>query len=93
MENVNYIPNSKQNFEGDLALEGLTSFRVTEDLVFKKLSDLKTCKTPGPDELHPKILHELRSEISKPLMELYNNVIRNWSCATRLERSNSITAV
>ena len=31
--------------------------------VKKLLNELKTCKSPGPDGLHPRLLHELANEI------------------------------
>ena len=72
VEDVNYIPNAKKFFMGDLVVDGLNSFNITEDLVLKKLSELNISKTPGPDSLHPKMIYELRSELSKPLTTLFN---------------------
>jgi len=36
------------------------------------LSKLNTSKSQGPDELNPKLLFELRSELCKPLTTLFN---------------------
>ena len=51
--------------------ESLSSINISEQLVLKKLKELKTNKSPGPDDLHPKLLFELSKIISKPLAKLY----------------------
>ena len=33
---------------------------------------MKINKCPGPDEIHPKLLYELRLYITKPLAKLFN---------------------
>ena len=45
----------------------LEELHITIEGVFKKLSDLKPNKSPGPDGLHPRVLIELADEISLPL--------------------------
>ncbi len=40
---------------------------ITEEQVKKKLDKLNITKSPGPDNMHPRVLKELRHEISKPL--------------------------
>ena len=47
-------------------------FTITTDQVEKKLRELKTDKSPGPDGLHPKVLKELASELAPPLTALFN---------------------
>ena len=37
-----------------------------------KLKKLKTFKSPGPDGLHPRVLHELANSISTPLSIIFN---------------------
>ena len=71
MEDVSCIPNAKSEFKGDLEVEGLNNFNIEEGLILKKLSELNVSKTPGPDSLHPKLLQELRIELSKPLTALF----------------------
>ena len=46
--------------------------RITSELVFKKLENLNVHKCPGLDGIHPKLLFELRKEISKPLSLLFS---------------------
>ena len=49
----------------------LNEIHITEELVRKKLSALKTSKSPGPDKIHPRILKELKNELTKPLTLLF----------------------
>ena len=44
-----------------------------ESDVAVKLSNLKLNKSPGPDKLHPRVLHEIRNELVGPLTSLFNN--------------------
>ena len=41
----------------------------------KALLSLKTCKSPGPDEIHPRILKELAHELSLPLKILFDKTV------------------
>jgi len=34
---------------------------LTEKLILEKLNSLDLSKSPGPDLLHPRVLHEVRS--------------------------------
>jgi len=45
---------------------------INEGVIYKKLTELNLNKSPGPDNLHPRILYELRAEICKPLNILFN---------------------
>lgn len=70
-EDKTTIPVAAQIFVGDVAAEGLTNIEITDELVFKKLQDLNVNKSPGVDDLHPKLLYELRTELSRPLAQLF----------------------
>jgi len=45
---------------------------INEGVIYKTLTELNLNKSPGPDNLHPHILYELRAEICKPLNILFN---------------------
>jgi hypothetical protein len=53
-------------------LEGLNRLEVDASLVFKKLEEINVSKSPGPDDIHPKLLHELRKELAIPLSKLFS---------------------
>jgi len=42
-----------------------------KEIIFKKLNNLKTAKSPGPDNIHPRTLYELRHELTLPLQILF----------------------
>ena len=52
-----------------------SSFRdpvFNEQIILEKLNNLKVAKSPGPDNLHPRILYELRHQLILPLKILFN---------------------
>jgi len=49
---------------------------VTEELVEKSLSKLKSDKSPGPDGLHPMLLRETADHIAYPLTKIFQASIR-----------------
>src|SRR6218665_3003733 len=49
---------------------GLTRIIFTKEMVVEQLKRLKTDKSPGIDELHPKFLHEVREEIGEVLAQI-----------------------
>ena len=50
---------------------------IDEELVTKKLLGLKTEKSPGPDELYPRILKEAAIEIAYPVCEVFKTSLEN----------------
>ena len=50
----------------------MTKLVIDEDVIYRKLSELKLDKSPGPDNIHPRVLFELRNEICKPLKILFD---------------------
>ena len=71
IENCSNIPEAKQIFNYDDHTDGVDNICITEEIVFSKLNALNVNKSPGNDEIHPKMLYELRMEIVKPLADLY----------------------
>ena len=43
----------------------------SEEIIFEKLNNLKIAKSPGPDNIHPRILYELRHELILPLKIIF----------------------
>lgn len=70
VEDISNIPTPVQLFKGNSS-DSLSKIEISEELVYSKLSKLKVSKSPGPDEIHPKILYGLRHELIKPLTKLF----------------------
>ena len=49
----------------------LANIHITEDIVLAKLNQINVNKCQGSDQVHPKLLYELRNEIVKPLTKLF----------------------
>ena len=49
---------------------------IKEEEISKLLNKLKIDKSPGPDKIHPRILKELASTVSRPLAILFNQSIK-----------------
>ena len=43
--------------------QALTDIHITEDIVPEKLNKINVNKCQGSDQVHPKLLYELRNEI------------------------------
>ena len=54
----------------------LDDINITLEEVEKVLNGLKPDKSPGPDNLHPKVLYESRKEICVPLFMIFNQSIQ-----------------
>ena len=53
----------------------ISSLRVTDDMIHKKILALNVNKSCGPDEIHPRILKQLVDFISEPLAVLFNRTM------------------
>jgi hypothetical protein len=66
-----------QMFKGSVMQEGVLGIKISRGMVEKKLVELKDGKCPGLDGIHPKMLFELRKEISEPLAKLFNDSLES----------------
>ena len=49
---------------------------INEEMALKQLNSLKIDKSPGPDELHPRLLKELAKSLTKPLCIIFKQPLR-----------------
>ena len=70
-EDLNDIPDPEKLFEGVIDKNGLNTIEINEMIVYNKLAELNVNKSAGVDDLHPKLLFELRNELAKPLSKLF----------------------
>ena len=77
-EVVNKLSEPKRIFLDDNS-NRLCNFVVTKDKVYNKLCQLKENKAPWPDRLSPKLLKEIKMEISEPLCSIFNTSLQDSS--------------
>ena len=74
-EDLQTIPDPVKVFEGE-SEDFLNDIIVTEKIVQEKLELLNTNKSQGPDEIHPKLVFELRHSLAMPLAKLFQKSLR-----------------
>ena len=57
----------------------MAEIEITGEEAWKKLLKLKIDKSPGPDEIHPRLLKELADEVSPALACIYNTSLKSGS--------------
>ena len=68
----------------ELLTEKLKTFTIDENDVLKALKNLQTNKSPGIDQVHPRVLKELADTLAHPLTLIFRTSIetselpRNW---------------
>ena len=55
--------------------ESLENVVVTAEDIAKRLKNTNIDKSPGPDNVHPRVLNELSEELSEPLAILFNKTL------------------
>ena len=55
----------------------MDTIQISTDDITKRLANLNINKSSGPDNLHPRILYEVRNEISYPLKLIFECSFRN----------------
>ena len=61
---------------------------VTEQKVLKKLSNLKTDKSQGPDGINPRILKECRNSLTKPLTIIFQKSVETGILPSDFKQAN-----
>ena len=79
-------------FEDRHYKEALLNLQVTDDMIKKKLLKLKVNKSPGPDKIHPRVLHEVAEGILTPLRVIFNTSLRTESLPQEWKHAN-VTAI
>ena len=55
----------------------ISNINISETDVLRAIDKLKINKTPGPDKISPRILKQVKDEISKPLTQIFNMSVSN----------------
>jgi len=69
-EDVNIVP---EVLRETCFRQGLREISISKDIVLGKLMGLKVDKSPGPDNLHPRVLKEVVLEIVDTLVVIFQN--------------------
>ena len=88
LEDLSNLPGSKK-IVGEDSL-GLRDIAITEEIVFKKLSEINVNKSAGPDNIHPKLLYELRNELVSSLTELFRLSLSSHTVPTDWKEANVV---
>ena len=68
--------NDMPYFEEKIYEEALSTIDITEAIVMDKLTKIKQNKSPGPDNIHPRVLYETRESISKFITIIFTTSLR-----------------
>jgi hypothetical protein len=68
---------NRPNFEKRMIAKPMNPLHITPEMVKDKLTKLKPNKTPGLDNIHPRILLEACEVLSHPLAVLMNKTLKN----------------
>ena len=55
----------------------LTTITINDENMQKALNNLNSSKSPGPDQVHPRVLKELAEQLSHPLRLLFDKTLRD----------------
>lgn len=86
-ESLDNIPHPGQRFHGS-SHEELFSVEITEDIIKKKLVNLKADKAPGIDRLISTLLIEIAEEISSPLSFIFNKSFKDHQVPDDWKKAN-----
>ena len=79
-------------FENRDFKESLLNIDITEDLVIKKLKKIKINKSPGPDTIHPRVIHEIAESVAVPLTYIFKTSLATRTLPNEWKHAN-ITAI
>ena len=86
--NTNNLPFfAKQDFA-----EELSNLDITQDMLLKKLKSIKINKSPGPDQIHPSVLHEISDAIALPLSIIFRTSLSTQTLPTDWKHAR-VTAI
>ena len=63
-------------FEERVYDEAISNIDITENMVKEKLKAIKVNKSPGPDNIHPRALHEIKDSISEMITIIFSTSLR-----------------
>ena len=73
-EDNNIVPVCEQIFRGEES-EKLIDDEVTRELVVREIDKMKKFKSPGPDEVYPRVIKECKEVVSQPLVNIFRKSV------------------
>ncbi|KAJ3613599.1 hypothetical protein NHX12_019845 [Muraenolepis orangiensis] len=61
---------------------------ISTDMVYKKLQNLNTSKSPGPDSVSPRVLHEAAPSLAKLLAHIFQTSLRSQKLPEKWMKAN-----
>ena len=68
------VPVCEQIFRGTESKK-LIDVEVTRELVVRKIDKMKKFKSPGPDEVYPRVIRECKEVVSEPLVNIFRKLV------------------
>ncbi|KAG0417555.1 hypothetical protein EQH57_0946 [Dictyocoela roeselum] len=76
------------NPEGIIAakrIEAFSTVNFSPTVVIKYIDKFKITKSPGPDQIHPRILQETKNEIAEHISNIFTQSLTNGTCPSKWE--------
>ena len=89
IENDENIPEPEMKHDGTK----LTDVKVLKEDVEEKLAKLNPAKSPGPDDLHPRVWEEVAEEIAVPLTMIFNKSLQDQGVVPEEWKTANVTAI
>ena len=76
-EDKNIVSVCEQIFRGE-EREKLIDVEVTRELVVREIDKMRKFKSPGPDEVYPRIIKECKEVVSQPLVNIFRKSVERF---------------
>ena len=86
-EDPNNIPTPEINVRVN-NITALDTIDITSDKVKKYLQAINPSKAAGPDEIHPRLIYEIRNEILEPLTTIYKMSVNEGKLPAKWKHAN-----
>ena len=88
-ETLHSMPGCEQVFRGEGG-EKLIDIPITKEIVEQEIDRLKKFKSPGPDEIYPRVLKECKEVISEPLASVFRKSLDSGKVPLKWRQANVV---
>ena len=86
-EDIRNIPSPENLFRRNIDCH-LTSYEIKDEDIAKCIDKLKIQKTPGPDQISPRVVKKLKNEIIEPLKIIFNKALTTGQAPEKWKLAN-----